>query len=313
MKTEEIKEPIDMSMNKYKEFYEVWMKTYNSTYGKIYPAQIPSQKEALESFVKSADESNKVFMSWINEFGENSRKTVEVLNDGNNPAKYRDCYDNWLKTYEKVFDDLNDNPAIKYQREVFSRYTGVPNFYSDSLTRMSKQMKELYTKVYIPSEDTRQKFSEILAKSSKVDANPEIHREFYNLWMKTYKGAFSGMFDPMTMKPSKELLDNLKESTDISLNLFKSWVLVLEKMSEKMKDQSKLMNDPEAFREFYILWIKMFEKSSEDILEGVPLVSPVKEMMEPVKSAYKIYASTSIKMSKMWVDSFSRMTPAQKV
>lgn len=254
----------DISMNitpeKYKEFYDDWMKTYKSVYGKIYPVQISSPMEVLESFVKCADESNKVYMSWMDEFRENSKKTAEVLNDGVDPAKYKECFDAWLNTYEKVFDDMNDHPAIKYQREIFTNYTGIP-----------------------------------------------AYKEFYDLCMNTYREAFSRMFDPQTMKPSKELLDSLKESTDITLNLFKSWTAALEKMSEKMQDQSKLVNDPEAFKEFYNLWMKMYEKTSEDIFEGVPLVSPMKEMMEPVKSACKVYASTSIKMSKMWMDSFTRM------
>ena len=127
--------------------------------------------------------------------------------------------------------------------------------------------------------------------------------------LNTYKETFSKLFDPQTMKPSKELLDNLKESMNITINLFKSWTEALEKMSSKMEDQSKLINDPEAFKEFYNLWVKMYEKTSEDVFEGVPLVGPLKEMMEPVKSACKIYADTSIKMSKMWMDSFSIYGP----
>jgi hypothetical protein len=137
--------------------------------------------------------------------------------------------------------------------------------------------------------------------------------QFYDLWMNTYKETFSRMFDPQTMKPSKEMVDSLKESTDISLNLFKSWTAVLEKMSEKIQEGSKLMNDPGTFKEFYNLWIKMYEKSLEDIFESIPLVSPLKEMVEPVKSAFKIYAQTSIKMSRMWMDSFTRMPQAQKL
>lgn len=307
----------EMSMNtstlKYKEFYEDWMKTYKDTYGKVYPIQTSSPKEALEGFVKCADESNKVYMSWIEEFGENSKKTSEVLSNGIDPAKFRDCFDGWMKTYEKVFDDINEHPAIKYQRDVFSSSTGMPDLYSESMAKMAKQIKEVYTRLYAPSDDSIEKFSDSLAKLSKDQANPEIYKEFYDIWLNTYKESFSKMFDPQTMKPSKELIDNLKESTDVSISLFKSWTDALEKMSEKMEDQSKLINNPEAFKEFFNLWIKMFEKTSEDIFEGVPLVSPLKEMVEPVKSACQIYSNTSIKMSKMWMDSFSRMASTTKV
>jgi hypothetical protein len=306
----------DLSVNatpmKYKEFYDDWMKTYRNSFGKVYPAPVSSPKEALEDLIKCANDSNKVYMSWVQEFEENSKKTSEVLNNGMDPAKYKDCYESWLKTYEKISEDMGDNPAIRYQKEIFSNYTGIPDFDSGSFSKMAKQMQELYVKLYIPSEDSMVKISQDLAKMSKGEAKPETYKEFYDLWMNTYKENFSRMFDPQTMRPSKEMMDSLKESMQISINLFKSWTGVLEKMSEKMQDQSKLMNDPGAFKEFYNLWIKMYEKSSEDIFEVIPLVSPLKEMMEPVKSACKIYANTSIKMSRMWMDSFTRMAPAQK-
>lgn len=307
----------DMTMNaspiKYKEFYEDWLKTYRGTYGKIYPGDISSPKESLEGFIKCADESNRLYMSWIEEFGENSKKTSEVLNNGLDPVKYRDCFEGWINTYEKIFDDLNEHPAIKYQRDVFGNYTGMPDLYSDSFAKIAKQIKEIYTKLYVPSDDSISKFSDEMAKISKGQANPETYKEFYDLWINTYKESFSQIFDPQTMRPSKEVLDSLKESTEISITLLKSWIDALEEMSKKMDEQSKLLSDPDSFKEFYNLWIKMYEKTSEDIFEGVPIVSPLKEMMEPVKSACKIYSTTSFKMSKMWMDSLSRMASAAKV
>ncbi|MFA4957328.1 MAG: hypothetical protein WC556_10210 [Candidatus Methanoperedens sp.] len=299
--------------NEYKEFYDNWMKTYKNSFGKAYPVPISSPKEVIEDLIKCANDSNKVYMSWVNDFSENSRKTSEVLNNGMDPAKYNECYESWLKTYEKVSNDMSDNPAIRYQKEFFSNCTGIPDFGSESFSKMAKQMQELYARLYIPSQDSMVKISQDIAKISKGEATPETYKEFYDVWMKTYKETFSRMFDPQTMKPSKEMMDSLKESMDLSLNLFKSWTAVLEKMSEKMHDGSELMNDPGAFKEFYTLWIKMYEKSLDNIFEGIPLVSPLKEMMEPVKSACKIYAQTSIKMSRMWMDSFTRMAPAQKL
>ncbi|HMB45356.1 MAG TPA: hypothetical protein VKL21_06005 [Candidatus Methanoperedens sp.] len=294
---------------KYKEFYEDWMKTYRSTFGDISHAEISSPEEALEGFVKCANESNKLYMSWIQEFGENSKKTAEVLNNGRDPAKYRECCDSWMNTYEKVIDDINEHPAIKYQRDIFGSYTGMPDLYSESIAKMAKQIKEVYTRLYVPTEESINKLSDKMENLSKGDVNPETYKEFYDMWLNTYKENFSTLFDPQTMKPSKELLDNLKESTEININMFKSWTEALEKLSAKMEDQSKFINDPEAFKEFHHLWAKMFEKTSEDIFEGVPLTSPLKEMMEPVKSACKIYTDTSIKMSQMWMDSFSIIAP----
>lgn len=300
----------DISMNatpeEYKEFYDNWMKTCKNSFGKVYHVPVSSPKEVLEDVIKCAKESNKVYMSWVEEFENNSRNTSEVLNNGNDPAKYRDCYESWLRTYEKISNDLTDNPAIRYQKEIFSNYMGIPDLGTDSFSKLRKQMQEFITKLYIPSQDSMVKISQDLAIMSKGEAKPEVYKEFFDMWMNTYKETLSRFFDPQTMKPSKEMLDSIKESMDISINLFKSWTVALEKMSEKMQDNSKLMNDPEAFREFYNLWIKMYEKSSENIFEGIPLISPLKEMIEPVKIACKIYVETSIKMSRMWMDSFTR-------
>ncbi len=157
----------DMSMNatpkQYKEFYDDWMKTYKNSFGKIYHAPLSSPKEALEDVIKCANESNKVYMSWVEEFEENSKKTSEVLNNGNDPAKYRDCYESWLKIYEKISTDISDNPAIRYQKEIFSNYTGIPDFGTESFSKMAKQMQELYTKLYIPSQDSMVKFYQDIA------------------------------------------------------------------------------------------------------------------------------------------------------
>src|SRR5574341_445390 len=56
----------EATAEKYKEFYDEWMKTYQSTFGKLYPIPAPeSNKETLEKFLNSAEESNKLYRSWI--------------------------------------------------------------------------------------------------------------------------------------------------------------------------------------------------------------------------------------------------------
>jgi len=86
------------------------------------------------------------------------------------------------------------------------------------MAKMAKQIKELYTRLYVPSDESINKFSEGIEKLSKGDVNTETYKEFYDTWLNTYKDNFSKLFDPQTMKPSKELLDNLKESTEITIN-----------------------------------------------------------------------------------------------
>jgi hypothetical protein len=141
-------------------------------------------------------------MSWVTEFGENSKKTIEILNNGIDPAKYKEWFDTWRKSYKKISDDLLAMPAVKYQKEIFENSIGIPDFYSESFERTAKLWKELYDKIYEPYFESMEKFSE-------------------------------------SIKPSKELLDAFQESIDINLNLYKGWVSAMEQMSEKFKFLSK--------------------------------------------------------------------------
>jgi hypothetical protein len=266
-----------MAPDYYKEFYGDWMNTYQNSFGKFSTTQVPMPRVTLEKVVMTTEESNKICMSWVNEFGENAKKTNEILNNGTDPVKYRECLDMWRKSYKKISDDLLAMPAVKYQKEIFENLTGIPDFYSESFERTAKLWKESYDKIYDPWFESMEKFSESMTK------------------------------------PSKELLDTFQESIDINLNLHKKWVSAMEKMSEKFKDLSKFNADPEKFKEFFNLWLKMYEKATDDFFERLPAMNPIKEMMEPVKKACKIYSNTSIKMSKLWFDSYICTAKTSKV
>ena len=93
--------------------------------------------------------------------------------------------------------------------------------------------------------------------------------------------------------------------------MYKSWINALEKMSEKAKELSTQTSDPEAYKEFSNLWLKMYEKAFDSFFDDMPTVGgPMKEVMEPVKMMAKMYTDTFIKMSKMWVKSDSHSATA---
>ena len=53
--------------------------------------------------------------------------------------------------------------------------------------------------------------------------------------------------------------------------MYKSWLAALEKMAEKTNELSKQTNNPEAAKEFYDLWVKMYEKAFDGFFEDMPL------------------------------------------
>ncbi len=302
-KTKEIS--LNSAPENYKEFYDKWMKTYENSFGKFYPVSIPAPRDTLENFIKISGESNKLYRSWIEESEENTKKTSELLKNGADPAKFKECFEMWIKSYDKMSNDFIEQPAVKYQKEIFGNYTGIPDFYSETLLKMSTMWRDSFNKLYSPWVESMQKLSRNIENISKGNAGPEAYKEFFDLWANTYKENYK-MFDPQSAISSKEAFDNFIESSNVSLNLYKSWISAMEGMHEKFKDHSKITNDPEAYKEFFNLWVKMHEKAIEDVFDRMPMVSPVIEMIEPIRDACKLYASASIKMSKMWMDSYTR-------
>ncbi len=298
----------DATPKQYKEFYDEWVKTYQNTLGDFYPIPtVKSNKETLEKLLLSAEESNKLYRSWIARLEENSQKTREVLEGEQDPAKYKEVYDMWIKSYGKIFDELLELPARENIKEAFENYTGVPDFYSETFLRISKLWKNSYAKLYEPWMASISKLSEKAAEISKGGASPEAYKEFYTLWLDTYPETYGKLFD-FQSQPSKEVFENFAQSANIYLNLYKSWIAALEKLSEKAEELSKRTTDPEASKEFYNLWVNTYEKAFDSFFEDTPAVGPMKEILEPVKNAAKMYADTFTRFSKMWVNSFSSST-----
>jgi hypothetical protein len=285
---------------KYREFYEEWIKTYQDTFGKFYPIPtLKSNKETLEKFLSSAEESNKIYRSWIAELEENSRKTREILQGTPDPAKHKECYDMWMKSYEKIFDELMELPAQESIKEIFGNYMGIPEIYLGSFSQMSKLWKKSYAQLSGPLNESMLKLSEKMAEISRGDASPEVYKEFYNLWMDTNKEIYGKYVK--SMEPSGEMFENFVKSSDIYLSMYKSWVAALEKMSEKAEELSKQTSDPEAYKEFYNLWVTTYEKAFDSFFEDMPTVEgPMKEIMDSLKAMAKTYTDTFAKMSQMW-------------
>lgn len=285
---------------KYKEFYEEWIKTYQNTFGKFYSIPtLKSNKETLEKFLSSAEESNKFYRAWIGELEENSKRTQEILKGEPDPAKNKECYDMWMKTHEKIFGELLTLPAMESTKEIFEKYTGIPDIYLGSFVQLAKLWKNTYSKLYGPWIESMQRLSEKMAELSRGDASPEAYKEFYNIWMETYEETY-GKYVKST-RPTKEVFETFTQSANIYLTMYKSWIAALEKMVEKTKELSTQTTDPELSREFYNLWVKMYEKAFDSFFEDMPMAGPMKEMMEPVKIMAKMYADMFARMSKMWV------------
>ena len=288
---------------KYKEFYDEWIKTYQDSFGKFYPIPTPkSNKETLEMLLSSAEKYNKLYSSWTQELEENSRQTKEILTDKPDPAKYKKCHDMWIKSYEKIFDALMELSCQESTKGIFGNHMEIPDIYSGSFLPMSKLFKKSYAQLCKPLNESMMTLSDKMAEISGGNAGPEAYKEFYDLWVDTYKETY-GKY-ARSVEPNGEMFDNFVESTNIFLSMYKSWISALETMSEKAREMSIQNSDPQAFQEFNNLWLNMYEQAFDSFFEDMPTVGgPMKDVMEPVKIMAKMYTDTYIKMSKMWVKS----------
>ncbi len=300
----------DATPQKYREFYDEWRKTYQNTFGKFCPLpEERSNKEILEKFILNAQGLNKQYGSWMTELEDNSRATREVLRGKPDPEKYKEVYDQWMRSYEKIFDELLELPFKEGTKEIFGENMVFPDIYSGAFLQMSKLYKRSYRQLCEPLNESMKAISDKMTEISRGNASPEAYKEFYTLWMDTYKDI-SGKY-ARSMGPSDEKLANFVDMTQVYLSLYKSWIAALEEMSEKAKEISIQNSDPEAFKEFYNIWVKLYEKAFDSFFEDMPTVEgPMKEAMEPVKTMAKLYADTFIKMSKMWAGSGSHCASA---
>ncbi len=289
--------PKDAAPETYKEFYDEWIKTSQNSFSKYY--QIPnleSNKEIFEKLLISAEESNKILTSWIAELEENSRATRQVLEGEAVPAKYLEVYGMWVKSYGKMLNELLTLPFRQNMKSIFENITGTSDIYSEAFTQISKIWKDSYIKLYVPYTDSLLKLSKKSVEISRGNAGIQTYKEFHALWMNTYQETYGRLFDTQSMRPTKEVLEYFVQNENVNLNICKSWIVILEKLSQKAEELSKQNADPETYKELYNLWAKMYGKAFDDFFDNTPALNHFREIMEPVKNATKVYtdALTSI-------------------
>jgi hypothetical protein len=291
------------SPEKYKEFYEELVKTQQDTLGRLYPMQkAMTDGKTLDKLVASAETSTNLIKAWSAELEENSRKTQKMLLSGASPEDYKDSYEMWIKSYEKMFDEFLGMMTSKDTKDVFEAYTGMPNMYLTNLAEAARMWRASYKDMYTPWAELTFELSEKFSELSKGDASPEKYREFYDQWMKTYKETYAKMFTTDMTKPSKEMVEDMLQGMSNSTELYNSWLMALEKTTEKMKDLLANATEAESYREFYGQWFDTYEKAYKDFFELMPAVEPMKILIDPLKKAARAQADTYANATKMWMD-----------
>lgn len=287
----------DATPEKYKEFYEEWIKDCQKRAGKFNITSVESNKELFEKFLASTEESYKLYISMIAELDANARATQDILQREPDPEKYKEVYSLWIRFYGKVFDQLLTLPFRQNIKGIFENLTGTPYINSNTVTKISKLWKDSYEKLDGPYVESLLKLTAKSEEIARGNSSLQAYKEFYTLWMNTYQEMYGKLFDIQTAKPSREVFESFVKSANDNLKSTKTWILTLEKLSQKAMELSKQKADPEAYKEFYSLWAKTYEKAFDEFFKTMPEASPFKEIFEPVQNAAKIYADTFTRMS----------------
>jgi hypothetical protein len=306
------------SPEKYREFYNEWTKTFQGKLDKI--SKIPNiedNKNALEKLLVNAEKSTDICKSWATELEANSEKTREILQGTPDPIKYKEAYDLWIKSYAKIFDGLLTLPFRENIRDMFETYTGVPDIYSDTFVKISKLWNDSYIKLYGTWADALVELSKKSEEISKGNTGPDAYREFYSLWTNIYQQTYGKFLDIQATQNPKEgeaqlqaAFKNFAQSTTTCAELVKSWIIALNKLSEKYMELSKQANNQEAYKEISNLWVRVYQKAFDSIFENMPVTAPFKDTLAPVKDATKMYIDALIKMSDALTQSVERANRA---
>ena len=293
----------ETSPEKYREFYEELVKTQQNSLSKLYAVpKAMTDRKTLEKLVAAAQESTKLMKSWSAEFEENSKKTQKMLSGSEGPENYKSSYEMWIKSYEKMFDEFIEMMTSKNTKDIFEAHMGMPSIYLTNLAEAARMWRASYVDLYTPWVESTFELSEKFSELSKGNIGPEKYKEFYDQWMNTYKETFAKMFTADMTKPSKEMVETMLRGMNNSTELYSSWLTALEKMTEKMKDLLANATEAGSYREFYGLWFDTYEKAFRDFFELMPVVEPMKILLDPLKKAAKVQADTYANATKMWMD-----------
>ena len=85
---------------------------------------------------------------------------------------------------------------------------------------------------------------------------------------------------------------------------------MLNKLSEKSLELSKQSYGQDDHKEIRTLWVRVYQKAFDNIVDNMPVATPFKDMLTPVKNAAKMYVDALTKMSDSWTQSVGNVNKA---
>lgn len=286
---------------KYRQFYDEWTNLTMNTITKFYPSMsVDSQREMLKNIRTSAEETRETLVRLTEKLNDTIQKTGDILSTSSGTKQIGESYSLWVKSYEDMMDQILSIPSKKGTKTFIDSLEGFPRVSMNGMIEMAKLSRQSYSELLQPFMDSMLELTEKMMDVMNGNSNSDSYREFYDSWLKSYQETFGKVFNAETAIPTKETIADFLEKMGVYINMYKSWISALEKMSEKTRELATKSDSGEVVKGFTELWSKAYEKAFSSFFENMPTIGPMSKMMDPVKEAARIYSENYLNFSKMW-------------
>ncbi len=206
----------------YQEFFNMWRGSYERMYDDFIN-MITSDKmaEMVEGYsgmpplyIRNLGELAKLWReTYQNIYGplidsgtKLSAKLSELSRGQAAPETYREFYEEWMnayrEAYERMFSMDFGSPSKSMMDNLLQSTNSSMNMYkswSEALGKMSDKMRDVMSR----------------------SMDPEVYREFYDLWIKTYEKALEDFFEYMPgMEPMRKMMEPIKQAAKMQLEAY---------------------------------------------------------------------------------------------
>jgi hypothetical protein len=127
-----------------------------------------------------------------------------------------------------------------------------------------------------------------------ITGTPDIYSEAFEqilkIWIDSYTKLYVPYIDSMLKVSAKSAeISRGNASPDAYMEFYTLWMNTYQ----------------EKNKELYNLWAKMYGNAFDNFFDNTPTLRPFKEIMEPVKNAAKLYTDMFTSMSNIWVKSYN--------
>ena len=250
----------------------------------------------------------KLYKQWLESTSILIEKAIEASRT-NSPEKYREFYNEWTKTFQGRLERIQA-PSLETNRKAFEK-----------LLINAERSTDICKSWVVELEENSKKTREILSE------NPDSakYKEAYDLWIKSYAKIFDGLLMLPFRENIRDMFENFTGMPDIYsdtfvrisklwndsyVKLYGTWADALIDLSNKSEDISKGHVGPDAYKEFYSLWIKIYQQTYGSFFNIQSIQTP-REGEEQLKTAFENFAQSttiSTNLYNSWVTTLNKLS-----